>query len=91
RDRHQGCSHHTQTVLDLQLAPVIVAVPTGAAGEITRGCGHTIVELDVELAAYGESGLPGTTMGRSIDEDPLFFGAALAGGALLAATIATAS
>jgi hypothetical protein len=91
RDRHQGCSHHTQTVLDLLLAPVSVAAPPGGAAEITRGCGHTIVELDVELAAYGESGLPGTTMGRSIEDDPLFFGAALAGGTLLAATIGAAS
>ena len=87
RDRHQGCSHHTQTVLDLLLAPVSVAAPPGAGAEITRGCGHNVVELDVDLEAYGASGLPGTTMGRSIEDDPLFFGAALAGGALLASAI----
>ena len=87
RDRHQGCSHHTQTVLDLLLAPVSVGAPMGAGAEITRGCGHTVVELDVDLAAYGASGLPGTTMGRSIEDDPLFFGAALAGGALLASQL----
>lgn len=87
RDRHQGCSHHTQTVLGLLLAPVSVAVPRGAGEEITRGCGHAIVELDVDLASYGASGLPDTTMGRSIEDDPLFFGAALAGGALLAGEI----
>jgi hypothetical protein len=89
RDRHQGASHHTQTVLDLLLAPVSVAAPQGAGEEITRGCGHSVVELDVDLAGYGASGLPGTTMGRSIEEDPLFFGAALAGGMLLAAEIAS--
>jgi len=89
RDRHQGCSHHTQTVLDLLLAPVNVAAPQDAGDEITRGCGHNVVELDVDLAGYGASGLPGTTMGRSIEDDPLFFGAALAGGMLLAAEIAS--
>ena len=89
RDRHQGASHHTQTVLDLLLAPVSVAAPQGAGEEITRGCGHNVVELEVDLAGYGASGLPGTTMGRSIEEDPLFFGAALAGGMLLAAEIAS--
>jgi len=91
RDRHQGCSHHTQTVLGLLLAPVSVAAPQGAGEEITRGCGHTIVELDVDLVAYGASGLPAATMGRSIDDDPLFFGAALAAGELLASTIDAAS
>lgn len=91
RDRHQGCSHHTQTVLDLLLAPVSVAAPQGAGQTITRGCGHTITELDADLTAYGASGLPGTTMGRSIDDDPLFFGAALAGGTLLASEIDAAS
>lgn len=91
RDRHQGSSHHTQTVLDLLLAPVNVAAPRGAGAEIARGCGHTIVELDVDLEGYGASGLPAATMGRSIADDPLFFGAALAGGALLASQLAAAS
>jgi uncharacterized protein DUF3866 len=38
----------------------------------------------VDLAGYAESGLPAKTMGRSLAEDPLFFAAALAGGAVLA-------
>ena len=38
----------------------------------------------VDLAGYADSGLPARTMGRSLAEDPLFFGAALAGGAVLA-------
>jgi hypothetical protein len=38
----------------------------------------------VDLPAYAASGLPARTMGRGLVEDPLFFGAALAGGAALA-------
>ena len=34
---------------------------------------------------YAASGLPATTMGRSLPQDPLFFAAALAAGAALAA------
>jgi hypothetical protein len=38
----------------------------------------------VDLPAYASSGLPTETMGRGLIEDPLFFGAALAGGGALA-------
>jgi hypothetical protein len=38
----------------------------------------------VDLPAFAGAGLPARTMGRTIAEDPLFFGAALAGGAALA-------
>jgi Protein of unknown function (DUF3866) len=38
----------------------------------------------VDLPAFVASGLPSDTMGRSLPEDPLFFGAALAGGVVLA-------
>ena len=48
---------------------------------ITR---HDWRRAEVDLPAYATSGLPAETMGRSIAEDPLFFGAALAGGAALA-------
>ncbi len=42
----------------------------------------------VDLPAYAASGLPADTMGRSLAEDPLFFGSALAGGTALAELIA---
>jgi hypothetical protein len=42
----------------------------------------------VDLPGYAASGLPAQTMGRSLVEDPLFFGAALAGGAALAKLLA---
>ncbi len=42
----------------------------------------------VDLPAYAASALPAETMGRGLIEDPLFFGAALAGGAALADMLA---
>jgi hypothetical protein len=42
----------------------------------------------VDLPAYAASALPAQTMGRGLVEDPLFFGAALAGGAALADLLA---
>ncbi|MHB8532103.1 MAG: DUF3866 family protein [Solirubrobacteraceae bacterium] len=47
---------------------------------ITR---HDWRRAEVDLPAYAASGLPAETMDRSLAEDPLFFGAALAGGAAL--------
>jgi hypothetical protein len=48
---------------------------------ITR---HDWRRAPVDLPAYARAGLPRETMGRGLAEDPLFFGAALAGGAALA-------
>jgi uncharacterized protein DUF3866 len=113
RARHRGISHHTLTVLDLLLEPVIVALPAGmrspVGADLRAGLGavfaggapgRPVLTLDVErpvritrhdwrhaaidLPAYAASGLPARTMGRGPGEDPLFFGAALAGGAALA-------
>jgi hypothetical protein len=113
RTRHRGISHHTLTVLDLLLEPVIVALPAGmrspVGADLRAGLGavfgrstpgRPVLTLDVErpvritrhdwrraaidLPAYAASGLPAQTMGRGLGEDPLFFGAALAGGAALA-------
>jgi len=38
----------------------------------------------VDLEGYRASGLPSETMGRSLDQDPLFFAAPLAAGRALA-------
>ncbi len=84
RERHRGLSHHTATVLEMLLAPVLVPLPEGA--EIDAGP-HEAVAFPTDLDAYTESGLPATTMGRSVDEDELFFRAALAGGEALAREI----
>ncbi len=48
---------------------------------ITR---HDWRRATVDLPAYAMSGLSAQTMGRGLTEDPLFFGAALAGGSVLA-------
>ena len=48
---------------------------------ITR---HDWRRATVDLPGYAGSGLPASTMGRTLPEDPLFFGAALAGGTALA-------
>jgi uncharacterized protein DUF3866 len=88
RDRHRPVSHHTLTVLRMLLAPVEIAVPSGdpvAAAALAPAAGwrHRLREAPADLAGYAASGLPARTMGRTLDEDPLFFAAALAAGAVL--------
>jgi hypothetical protein len=71
--------------------------PTGAAGpdpvdmpsviDALHRAGatrHDVEVQPVDLEGYAGSGLPTTTMGRSISEDPLFFAAPLAAGRALA-------
>lgn len=89
RARHRGLSHHTATVLELLLAPVTVPIPAGAP-ELASAVSaasiglHRVEPVPVDLAGYAAAGLPTTTMGRGIADDPLFFEAALAAGALVA-------
>jgi hypothetical protein len=92
RDRHQALSHHTHTVLELLLAPVQIAAPEAtdlervdqALAELhSFASRHQLQEAPVDLAAYEASGLPTTTMGRTLQQDPLFFAAPLAAGRLL--------
>jgi hypothetical protein len=45
---------------------------------------HDWRRATVDLPAYAACGLPAETMGRTLAHDPLFFGAALAGGGVLA-------
>ncbi|HEV3071566.1 MAG TPA: DUF3866 family protein [Solirubrobacteraceae bacterium] len=49
---------------------------------------HDWRRATVDLPAYAASALPAQTMGRGLVEDPLFFGAALAGGVALAEMLA---
>lgn len=83
RERHRGVSHHTRTVASLVLGPGLAAWPHGSfpeqLGELAPREGAA------DLAGYAASGLPTSTMGRTIDEDPAFFAAGLAGGSVLAA------
>lgn len=48
---------------------------------------HDLAVETVDLDGYVASGLPTRTMGREVTEDPLFFAAALAAGAALAAAV----
>lgn len=81
RERHRGLSHHSRTVLDMLLAPVVVALPEGAEAQVPGK--HAVREAAVDVPGYRSAGLPARTMGRGIDEDELFFRSALAGGAVL--------
>jgi Protein of unknown function (DUF3866) len=60
--------------------------PQAALDSLIELCGgrHDIAVERIDLDGYAASGLPATTMGRSIAEDPLFFAAALAAGRALA-------
>ena len=95
RERHRGLSHHTRTVLELLLQPVTLPVPPGVrlfseldgigpALDAARARGHDVVEMEIDVDGYRASGLPTRTMGRTLDEDRLFFAAALAAGGALA-------
>jgi hypothetical protein len=88
RERHRGVSHHTLTVLSMLLAPVEVPVPAddpAVAAQLAEAAGsrHRLREAVSDLAGYAEAGLPARTMGRTLDQDPLFFAAPLAAGAAL--------
>jgi hypothetical protein len=90
RPRHRGLSHHSETVLGMLLASVTVPVPTAAEPvleELGEACGdrHRVWACEAAVDEYAASGLPASHMGRSIDEDRLFFAAALAAGDGLAA------
>lgn len=79
RPRHKGLSHHTRTMLEMALVGFVVAGPA------ERGLGrHDWRDGDADLRGYAESGLPARTMGRTIEEDPDFFSAALSAGSVLA-------
>jgi hypothetical protein len=88
RERHRPVSHHTLTVLKMLLAPVEVVVPSGnpvATAHLAEAAGwrHHLRDQHADLDGYAASGLPAKTMGRTLEEDPLFFAAALAAGAAL--------
>jgi hypothetical protein len=86
RERHRGLSHHTRTVLQLLLAPVDVPIPE-AEPEVAMALEpfpHPVQQISTDLEGYAAASLPTTTMGRSLQDDPLFFKAALAAGTHLA-------
>ncbi len=79
RDRHRGLSHHTLAVLELIREPVTIAWPDGL------GLPEGLREVEVvDASDWREacSGLPLSHMGRGPDDDPWFFAASFAAGAL---------
>lgn len=82
RPRHRGVSHHTRMLLELALVPFVVA-HSGARPRAGLGR-HDWRKGEADLEGYAATGLPARTMGRSIEEDPAFFAAALAAGTVLA-------
>jgi hypothetical protein len=90
-------------VLGLLLAGVRVPVPEVAEEEWPTGDGESGTPLDAlhrvcdgrhdvwvreaALSEYADSGLPTTTMGRELEDDRLFFAAALAAGDALGALV----
>ena len=92
RERHRGVSHHTRVVLELLLAEVEVPAPAGEeriGDELRDGSGqYRVVTHAADLEGYARSGLPTRTMGRDLEQDRLFFAAALASGTGLAAAAA---
>ena len=90
RQRHRGLSHHAATVLALLLDRVVVAAPEHAATPEPPDERHDWRRAPADLEGYRASGLPARTMGRGLDQDSLFFAAALAGGRVLADIIGSA-
>jgi hypothetical protein len=86
RHRHRGVSHHTRTALDLVRSPVLVASPAEGAFEHDRHDVRVVEGPDVPTLLH-RRGLHVTTMGRGPDEDPLFFRATAAAGALAASLL----
>jgi hypothetical protein len=81
RDRHRGISHHTQTVATMTSArPWVAPVPV-EAGDLP-GVRVRRVEIPATFDPLELHGLEVTTMGRSVADDPLFFAAAAAAGAV---------
>ena len=77
-----GISHPTRMLLELALVPFVVA-HHGERPRAGRGR-HEWRQGEADLDAYAAAGLPMRALGRSIEEDPDVFAAALAAGSVLA-------
>ncbi|HKM43284.1 MAG TPA: DUF3866 family protein [Limnochordia bacterium] len=86
RQRHEGISHHTRTVLSTIVErPVVVPMPErfrrlfGDCRDI-EGSRHQVIweQTDDSYAKLFQAGLHFSTMGRGLRDDPLFFHGILA-------------
>jgi hypothetical protein len=80
RERHRGLSHHTRAALSLCLGEPTVAWPAG----LDHPDGIAVTVVDAGGWREDCAGLPLHHMGRGPDDDPWFFAAAYAAGALAA-------
>jgi hypothetical protein len=80
--------HHTTTMLRLALVGLVVATAgESPPAELRR---HDWRRGEADLDGFRAAGLPARVMGRTLDDDPAFFSAALAAGSVLAATMRAA-
>lgn len=92
RERHRGLSHHSLTAYGrVALSPADLVVPRSAATWVEPAAfpRHRLVEVeDSDLVdVLRSSGLPLSTMGRALDDDPVAFVAAAAAGRHVAGLI----
>lgn len=83
RPRHRGLSHHTVTLLQCIRARTAVPLPVGAPPEVWAAlAAWECPEIDPEpvLPALESYRALLTTMGRTLEQDPLFFRSAAAAG-----------
>jgi hypothetical protein len=82
RERHAGMSHHARTALTrVALVKADVPVPLGYADDLDEVRAiHNVIEVDAEPVIGALAGLGASHMGRSPEEDRLFFLAAGAAG-----------
>lgn len=83
RERHQGLSHHTVTALRLAAVAADVPLPAGPAFDQVAArvpAPHRVPRVEVPdlHALVATDDLRITTMGRGLDDDPLFFACAAA-------------
>jgi Protein of unknown function (DUF3866) len=84
RDRHQGISHHVDTILRLAHSRPAIPLPPSLAGEID---GATAVEVPDVTRLLDDLDLRITSMGRGPGDDPTFFASAAAGGVWAASAL----
>jgi hypothetical protein len=79
RERHRGVSHHTRDALRLCLSELRIAWPSDLPG---GDWDRRVEAVDVQGWQERCTGLPLSHMGRGVADDPGFFAAAFAAGAL---------
>jgi len=96
RPRHQGLSHHSETILaQICHTPVSAAIPGSLSlaqreeleeklAPLSHKKGHDFPTVEADFFDIDLRGVEVTTMRRSYSEDPEFFSAALAAGILAA-------